>query len=347
MKKSPRVLSIISLLLTVLAGVLFVYLPKMAFETLQFAPTWYNNGAILLSSKAWVGRFYTNILGSLVSTFTLKGAYPIYYILLIVLTCGVAIFWLWHFILLCAKRRPGALVFNLFWLIFGAANLCVFYSYIGYVDGKEGLMFNASGISDGFGLIAKAFQDNHPMAAVEVLLPFVIVCLSAYLFLIGMLISLHDIRKHPGHSKKQETPMSDIKESDVKNAAPKQDAMSDAQEQEMKNVPLKDNAKESYVVQNFSYGMPMPSPYMPPYPPRPEERPSLTEDDVRRVVTEVLLQNQPKPEPAVSAPAAEKPVATADRPLTAKELRHIIQDELRDHDHPEDLMPLTDEQCRN
>ena len=104
MKKSPLVLSIISLLITLVAGVLFVFLPKMAFGGLEFAPTW-NNGEVLTGSRAWVDRFVNNIWPALQTTFTLKGPYMVYDIILIVLTVAWAVFLVVPFIVFAMSMK--------------------------------------------------------------------------------------------------------------------------------------------------------------------------------------------------------------------------------------------------
>lgn len=80
-------------------------------------------------------------------------------------------------------------------------------------------------------------------------------------------------------------------------------------------------------------------PEVEPEPVKEEKGDVLTSDDLRQIVREELDRNKPEPEPVPEENPEEKP-------LTAAELRALIQEALEEHDHPE-RRELTEDEARD
>lgn len=307
----------------------------------------------------------------------------IYYIVAMVLAALWFIFWIVHLVVLIAKRRPGALFTNIIWLIFGAASIFVMFlcvarvGWAGYIfEGTiEGIVYH-----DYFEYILASWMKNWVGFACA--LGLGVVAVLAYCFgFSGLVKSLKDVIKNPGVKKVKDSVIEEENQQtfetndkdyvaslpgEEENApAADKDAIRSYQYAELDNAKKEPKKEEEKVlegkggpviVQHISYANPEakeekpaaatvpPYPYPPypyyPYAPFPYPYPPF------------MAQPQPekkeekKEEPA-PAPEEPKPSVTEDRPLTAKELRAIMREELSDHDHPEELEPLTDEQARN
>lgn len=113
------------------------------------------------------------------------------------------------------------------------------------------------------------------------------------------------------------------------------------------SVHLERDGNSPLIVQNISFAgqndapkaEPAPAPYpYPPYPYYPYAPYPYPFAPMAYPTAEPKKEEEKKEEPA--------PTFAEERPLTAKELRAVIREELHDHDHPEELEPLTDEQAR-
>lgn len=350
MKKSPLVMSIISAVLSAAAVALLFFLPKLSPELATLLGSNYLNGIKVNLFAAFKGTIGFGIGNAVFSG------------ILVALVAIVLIFWLWHFIMLCATRRANSLSINLFWLIFGAASTFVVLCFIGYTKVGVGYVFEGqlagNAYHDGISLISVLFKDGFAkhVAAICILAGILaLAVISLVLGLISVIGAIHDDRTNPHEVEENvsllpvEEKESDKKEEEKNPQATEQETENKKDEKEQQSSPL--------IVQNITYapvpnaGNPLQTPTPAPTPaPIKEEKKDipLTEEGLKKILLEILdekKEKEPVQEAPAPAPTEEKPVE--ERPLTAKELRSIIKNELRDHDHPEELLPLTDEQCRS
>ncbi len=367
MKKSPFALSIVSAILALGAGALLIFLPNICSELAPYMSANFQHDL--------VNGFYD----AFKATITFGVGSVIYSSVLVGLLGFVFIFWLWHFIMICVTKRADSLMTNLFWLIFGIVDVYVAFAYIGFANSSTGYVFNGTlngkNITNGISLIANLtgaglFENFKSIAILCVILLLALV--SLILGFIAIVKAIHNDRVYPNVSLDEETEEEGKKE--------------EGKPAEKTTNTIQDDKKNPVIVQNITYsgkGEPAPAQPVPPYPypyayaypygamfpppaapkeePKKEENKPLTEDDVRKLISEALAAQQaqffaytqslqkPAEEPKEEVKEEEKKVEqpeVEDRPLTAKELRAIIKNELRDHDHPEELLPLTDEQCR-
>lgn len=352
MKKSPLVMSIISAVLSAAAVALLFFLPKLSPELATLLGTNYLHG------------IKTNLFAAFKGTIGFGIGNAVFSGILVALVAIVLIFWLWHFIMLCATRRANSLSINLFWLIFGACSTFVVLCFIGYTKAGVGYVFEGelAGVAyhDGISLISVLFKDGFAKHAAAICLLAGILALaivSLVLGLISVIGAIHDDRANPHEVEESVTLLQDEKketnETEDKNP---QDAIVTEQNSDDKKGE-KEQPSSPLIVQNITYAptpnvtnplqTSAPAPVVAPVKEEKKDTP-LTEEGLKNILLEILNEKKEK-EPVQEAPAPavkeEKPVE--ERPLTAKELRSIIKNELRDHDHPEELLPLTDEQCRS
>lgn len=354
MKKSPLVMSIISAVLSAAAVALLFFLPKLSPELATLLGTNYLHG------------IKTNLFAAFKGTIGFGIGNAVFSGILVALVAIVLIFWLWHFIMLCATRRANSLSINLFWLIFGACSTFVVLCFIGYTKAGVGYVFEGelAGVAyhDGISLISVLFKDGFAKHAAAICLLAGILTLaivSLVLGLISVIGAIHDDRTNPHEIEENITLLPDEeKETNEKEDKNPQDAIVTEQNSDNKKSE-KEQPSSPLIVQNITYAptpnvtnpvqTPAPAPVVAPVKEEKKDTP-LTEEGLKNILLEILnekkekepVQVQEAPAPAVKE---EKPVE--ERPLTAKELRSIIKNELRDHDHPEELLPLTDEQCRS
>lgn len=352
MKKSPLVMSIISAVLSAAAVALLFFLPKLSPEL-----------ATLLGAN-YLHGIKTNLFAAFKGTIAFGIGNAVFSGILVALVAIVLIFWLWHFIMLCATRRANSLSINLFWLIFGACSTFVVLCFIGYTKAGVGYVFEGelAGIAyhNGISLISVLFKDGFVKHAAAICLLAGILALaivSLVLGLISVIGAIHDDRTNPHEVEEDVTLLQEEeKETNEKEDKNPQDAIVTEQSSDNKKGE-KEQPSSPLIVQNITYAptpnvtnpvqTPAPAPVVAPVKEEKKDTP-LTEEGLKNILLEILNEKKEK-EPVQEAPAPavkeEKPVE--ERPLTAKELRSIIKNELRDHDHPEELLPLTDEQCRS
>ena len=356
MKKSPLVLSIIGAIATIASAVLLIFLPQIGGELNGF-----------MTMDGFKHNLLSGFLPAFKGTMLFGVGQPVFSGIFLGLFCLVIVFWLWHFIMLCATRRANSLSINLFWLIFGFADVCVFLAYTGYSQPDTGYVFvgqfNGVDFTNAFSLMGLLFADGffQHLASILVLIGILALAGAGFILsLISVIGAIHDDRTDPNYKEDEE-------EEEETSSEEKQDETETSKVEEVKKEDVKDQSKQTgpLIIQNITYGASAPMTFTPA--PAPQQAPSeekkekpLTEDDVRRILIDALtssqkaIQAENKEEEKAVAPAPtpikikEKKEVTPieERPLTAKELRSIIKNELRDHDHPEELLPLTDEQCR-
>lgn len=352
MKKSPLVMSIISAVLSAAAVALLFFLPKLSPELATLLGTNYLHG------------IKTNLFAAFKGTIGFGIGNAVFSGILVALVAIVLIFWLWHFIMLCATRRANSLSINLFWLIFGVCSTFVVLCFIGYTKAGVGYVFEGefAGVAyhNGISLISVLFKDGFVKHAAAICLLAGILALaivSLVLGLISVIGAIHDDRTNPHEVEEDVTLLQEEeKETNEKEDKNPQDAIVTEQSSDNKKGE-KEQPSSPLIVQNITYAptpnvtnpvqTPAPAPVVAPVKEEKKDTP-LTEEGLKNILLEILNEKKEK-EPVQEAPAPavkeEKPVE--ERPLTAKELRSIIKNELRDHDHPEELLPLTDEQCRS
>lgn len=352
MKKSPLVMSIISAVLSIAAVTLLFFLPKLSPEL-----------ATLLGAN-YLHGIKTNLFAAFKGTIGFGIGNAVFSGILVALVAIVLIFWLWHFIMLCATRRANSLSINLFWLIFGACSTFVVLCFIGYTKAGVGYVFEGelAGIAyhNGISLISVLFKDGFVKHAAAICLLAGILALaivSLILGLISVIGAIHDDRTNPHEVEENVTLLQDEeKETNETEDKNPQDAIMTEQNSDNKKGE-KEQPSSPLIVQNITYAptpnvtnpvqTPAPAPVVAPVKEEKKDTP-LTEEGLKNILLEILNEKKEK-EPVQEAPtpAVKEEKSVEERPLTAKELRSIIKNELRDHDHPEELLPLTDEQCRS
>ncbi len=361
MKKSPLVMSFISAIFAIAAAALLFFLPKFGTEL---------NGYL---SADFTKDILNNLWPALKATVTFSIGRPVVSGIVVGLLGVQFVFWVWHFIVLIATRRPNSLSINIFWIIFGLVSTWVLFTFIGYIDTTTGYVWNgtvgSSSVHNGLSLLRALFTENfaNHAAAIFTLLGIGLLAALGYIFgLISIIGALADDIKNPNEKSGEEEFTSINDESDASKGG-KKNKKSSKGRKENTNGEEDDEEQNPLIVQHITYSgqaqSPYPQPYywpQPPYygpqpapaPEKKEEKPSLTEDDVKKIIEESLASQQEAILAAIADKQAQEQKVVVkekldERPLTAKELRSIIKNELRDHDHPEELMPLTDEQCRS
>lgn len=352
MKKSPLVMSIISAVLSAAAVALLFFLPKLSPEL-----------ATLLGAN-YLHGIKTNLFAAFKGTIGFGIGNAVFSGILVALVAIVLIFWLWHFIMLCATRRANSLSINLFWLIFGACSTFVVLCFIGYTKAGVGYVFEGelAGVAyhNGISLISALFKDGFVKHAAAICLLAGILALaivSLVLGLISVIGAIHDDRTNPHEVEENITLLQD-EEKETNEKEDKNPEVSTVTEQNSDNKKgEKEQPSSPLIVQNITYAptpnvtnpvqTPVPAPVVAPVKEEKKDTP-LTEEGLKNILLEILNEKKEK-EPVQEAPtpAVKEEKTVEERPLTAKELRSIIKNELRDHDHPEELLPLTDEQCRS
>lgn len=354
MKKSPLVMSIISAVLSIAAVALLFFLPKLSPELATLLGTNYLHG------------IKTNLFAAFKGTIGFGIGNAVFSGILVALVAVVLIFWLWHFIMLCATRRANSLSINLFWLIFGACSTFVILCFIGYTKAGVGYVFEGelAGIAyhNGISLISVLFKDGFVKHAAAICLLAGILTLaivSLILGLISVIGAIHDDRTNPHEVEESVTLLQDEeKETNETEDKNPQDATVTEQNSDNKKGE-KEQPSSPLIVQNITYAptpnvanpvqTPAPAPVVAPVKEEKKDTP-LTEEGLKNILLEILNEKKEKEPVQVQeapTPAVKEEKSVEERPLTAKELRSIIKNELRDHDHPEELLPLTDEQCRS
>ena len=161
-KRSAIVLSILSIVFTAGACVLLFFAMKFAFGTTKTDIVGYLKD-IMTPIKSML--HFGNISAV---TWNHIPYLLIYCIVTLVLGALWLIFWIIHFIVLLAKRRPSALFPNLVWLVIGLASAGLFFVATAQVQNAsgtyEGFLFKGEiggkGVCDYFSFILATRQNN-------------------------------------------------------------------------------------------------------------------------------------------------------------------------------------------
>lgn len=332
MKKSAVVLSIIG----AIVGAIGVALAVLSSHYLGAGYTYVAGG------KAFVDLMVKGFVPSYKLLFALdmEAGLP-YTIGLLVILGLVVVFWLWHLIKLIAKHRPGALFVNIVYLLTGV----VVASFLVGAFEKSIYFVSSNGTYDTLltFIAAKCIDSSGTFAMPKALLiamPYAIAFIGFILSFIGVCISIGSLKAKEKVAKlaapKDKQPAPSVEETPASEAAPSEDELRQAVYSEFSDpnaaAPNESQpdaalaaANSPYVVQYINCPMPgAPAPF--------------------------YQAQQPQPQPAQAAPAPAPVAAPApsnaneDKPLTARELRGLIRDELLHHDTPEEDLPLTESQ---
>ena len=325
MKKSKAPIFVLAILSVVMLGAgIAVYI---------VAPSWTGDwsfkSADLLASLGELPAVFGTLIGfenkALFSSFEI--GVLVVDVLLIAALAVLVIMWIINLILLIVKKKPIHLIPNLAWLL--AAGASVILLTLAIVPAKNGssftgALFDGSGMGkdgmawyhDALGAIGSSIASEYGKGLALAAGLFILVLLAAYILgLVSIIKSTAVLAKEKRKKKVAEEEGADEYEED---------------EEECESEEEEDKRSEKagpYIIQNFYNGAPMPYCYPPHechcHEPKPEPKP------------------EPEPEPCKCECCEEE-----DRPLTAKELRAIIREELDDREHPEEIEPLTDERAR-
>lgn len=119
------------------------------------------------------------------------------------------IFWITHFILLIAKRRPSALFPGIIWFLFGAVSIFLLFlgcagTYNKDASGNifiESYLFSGKGSIDCVSFIKNSFTEQDWMSFGLILGYGVLAVVAFLLGFIGVLRSIADVVRHPGQAK--------------------------------------------------------------------------------------------------------------------------------------------------
>ena len=326
MKKSSLILTIVSLVLTAIGVAL------AAFSSM------YLDSAIAYTAGA--SEFFTTLMNgfmpAMTSIFTFNAATSMTYnIILVVVAALFLVFWIWHLVALIVKRRPNALGVDILWLISGFAGFVMVAGALstGYIFTTDLITYISTSSSTILGTCL-------------LVMPYAIVAIGYILGFIGVCISLVDVNVNPSLSKKATQKEKAAKENaaNEENAGGETDLKSiqygELEQEETDSLPTPpsyntgDGKQAPSVVQYINCGAPVANAPAPaPYAPYPYAQAPMYQ-----------------PQPTATAPAAPAPAPVpaakddSDKPLTARELRAIVKDELERHDTPEEDLPLTENQ---
>jgi len=374
-KRSSIVLAIFSIVFAAAAGVTLYFTLKQGFN-IGFSE--------ILDRFKGIGDYFKAMIDFKSIANVKFGFFPyllVFYCVIALAALAWVIIWIIHLILLIAKRRPSALFPNIVWLLLGAASIVLAFSLVAMKPNGsdfEGFLFGSSGgaydVVDCFSFIKLKFDNNEIVLAILAIAAVATTVLTYLFALLTATKSIKDVVRHPGVKKVKESAIAkDNENTYLENeqdfAAGEGEVDDDAIGDDFRSYQYAElgdqkkakggekEGKTPLIVQNISYAAPQKDgakaepPHQPPYPPYPPYPyapypyapypyypfPPFGAEPAKKEETK---KEEPK------APEATPNPAAAERPLTAKELRAIVQEELNDHDHPEELDPLTDEQAR-
>jgi hypothetical protein len=339
MKKSSLVLSIIAFIAMVAAFCL------VGFQANYLQPGLYVFDSFNSGDNSFTGALFNGFMPAMVKQFTLDQGIPlIYNVLLDVLAGLVVAFWLWHFIKLIVCHRPGALFVNLLWLVSGAVSFVLVAGAL-----QSGYFYSSDTYFNLIGFCQSENIAGNISAVLLICMPYGIAILAYVLGFVGICISIGSLKRKPNLEKEAEQKQNAAIAASSPSSSLQEDAPSNDEENDLKAAEyalLEQRDPNAHaassqapaaqpnnqmmaqgspaVVQYFGYGGAAPYPYT--YQPQP-------------------APYQPQPTaPAAAAPAEPAKNPDEDKPLTARELRQIVKDELVRHDTPEEDLPLTENQ---
>ena len=321
MKKSKAPIFVLAILSVVLFGAgiaVYIVAPSWAGD-------WSFKSADLLAAFGELPAVFGTLMGfenkALFAKFEI--GVLIVDVLLLAAFAVLVIMWIINLILLIVKKKPIHLIPNLAWLLgAGASAILLTLAMVPAKNGSSfvGTLFEGSGMAkdgmayyhDALGAIGSSISSEYGKGLALAAGLFILVLLAAYI--LGLVAIIKSTAALAKEKKKKKAVDENADEYEEEEEEP-----CECEEEEQK-----DEKVGPYIVQNFYNGSPMP------YPPYPYPECHCHEH-----------KEEPKPEPAPEPEPEEE-----DRPLTAKELRAIIREELDDREHPEELEPLTDERAR-
>lgn len=322
MKKSAVILSIVSAVLLIVAGVLIYFTPEMLGEA----------SYIVVDAG---GSKLSTILALAQTAWGMKGLVfkPEFYaqsaiLFALPVSIGlIAVLWLVHFILLIAKRRPSALFPNLFGLIFGSVSFVFFVAL---------LMPNIFGTDVGNlpNILAKAKLD--PLKLVLAYAPYVLAAIAYALILAAYIISMVDVCKYPGKVRK--THAKGKKCGSLKDPlfAAENDSNVTSGATLANNASAAAPAPAVIGKDGYSGSSPTIVQYIynnsTPEGAKKKEEPALTKDELRSLIRDELGKDEKKEN---SAPIAESDIMTSD------DLRNLIREEM---DKKEGVKPVENDE---
>lgn len=322
MKKSAVILSIVSAVLLIVAGVLIYFTPEMLGEASYIvvdAGGSKLSTILALAKTAW-GMKGLVIKPEFYAQSAILFALPVSLGLIVIL-------WLVHFILLIAKRRPSALFPNLFGLVFGCVSFVFFVAL---------LMPNIFGSNVGNlpSILAKASLD--PLKLVLAYAPYVLAAIAYALILAAYIISMVDVCKYPGKVRKTHAKgkkCGSIKDplfaaendANVTNGATLANGAS-ASAPAPAVIGKDGYSGSSPTIVQYIYNNSTPEGA------KKKEEPALTKDELRSLIRDELGKDEKKENPA--------PIAEADI-MTSDDLRNLIREEM---DKKEGIKPSEGEE---
>jgi hypothetical protein len=326
MKKSSLILSIISAVLAIGSLLLVWFMPS--YVNVSGAPLLSINDVLIRILPALGGLFSLQANSGNASSVYFEIALLIGFLLLNAL-------WIVHLVMLILKKKTGATAVNVLWIVFGFIDICLGLIAVGQTA-SGGVLFEGSYVTtnpaatlyyhDVFGFIGAI----HPTIFIMFLatFPFFLGLVSFILGAVAVSISLAEIIKHP--VEKKET-IADLNRKEVAAqtaanesaliAAPSEEELKAAQyrelEEQSKAPAPKEEKLNPYIVQNFYYG---PGP-IGPEPKRgekpgegPEHDRPLTAKDLHKIIEEEI---------------ADRAGGDEDKPLSVREAKALISEELK------------------
>ena len=317
MKKSKApifVLAILSVVFMAVGVAAYFMIPTLANDTSK-------TGWDLLTNLSEMGVF-----GTLFTFGNLKFsamAIVIDVILLVALLLLVVL-WIMNLVLLIVKKKPIHLIPNLAWLL--AAGFSIILLTLATVPLENGGAFKGVLFEGSIPVKGEMFYFHDVFGCMgDTLLKSEWdkgVGLCALVFVLALLASLilglvAIIKSNAALFKLKKKQVVE-ENADAADEYVEEDESCESEKEE------KQEKVGPYIIQNFYNGAPMPYCYPP----------------------HECHCHEPKPEPEPEPEPCKCECEEEDRPLTAKELRAIIREELDDREHPEEIEPLTDERAR-
>ncbi|MCR5692905.1 MAG: hypothetical protein K6G74_02920 [Bacilli bacterium] len=258
-----------------------------------------------------------DLVAALGETFTVLGATfafinPIFDITIVVALAIVAVLWIINLVLLIAKKKFGQLVPNLIWLLAGGLAVILFALSVIPVNGK-GLIFEGiigeQNFHDIFGMVMPAFIGGEIVAAILAIAIVVVLALGYILGLVAIVKSTSLLLR-----RRESAPLEDsytYEELPEQEEEMEEEKMIEEKNQEKVEFDEYEDDATPTIIQNFYNGAPMPN-----------------NDGCQCHCHEHECECE------------------EERPLTARELREIIREELDEREHPEENEPLSDERAR-
>jgi len=329
LKHASFTLAIIAAALTVLTLVLTIVLH---FAVADFSSTFVNP---FLNLKGVISALINMVKFTGATTSKWNGIpYLMIYDILIVIA---AVFWLvtWivHLICLIKRRRPDSLVPGILWFLFGAASILILIGLL-VTNGEAAFLIRANSTDFIYSIIDVISYSLKGGKIVNIIFAFALLLLPIIAFIVGLngiIFAIKDVNRFPGVNTKKEKEiqkqneegyLQQQKDYEETLAMNKKDELKNAQYEELnaaKKASASPATNEATLATASQYCVPQTSP---------------------------IVQNFYSGAPMPFAPMHSQ--YERERPLTVRELRALIREELkhRDDEHRDDDQLLTDEKAR-